>query len=89
LWHCVLCEPPRSEHVDIERLFEDLIGKSLKVIVRHERCPASVIDEKIELAIALDRRVDECMALRLVGDVSLDVARLTGEGLGDVLASFD
>ena len=78
MWHRVLGQPPRSEHVYIERLFEDLIGKSFKVIVRHERCPAGVIDEKIELAVALDRRVDKCMALRLVCNIGLDVARLTG-----------
>ena len=59
MWHRGLREPPRAEHVDLERLAEDVVGERVEIAVRYPRRPARVVDEDVEPSEPLDRARDQ------------------------------
>ena len=57
-----LRQPPRAEHVHLERLAEDLIGQRVEIAVRDDRGPAGVVHQHVEVAVPLDGGVDQVRA---------------------------
>ena len=84
-----LRQPPRSEDVHVERLAEDLVGERVEIVVRDQRRPPRVVHEDVESAEALERAVDQLLALGLVADVGLHVQGLRRQCLGHGRAGLD
>ncbi len=85
-----LGQPPRTEHVDVERLAEDLVGEIVEAGVWDRRGPAGVVDQEVELArMSLEGVVDQCVGFVLIADVGAHVARLTRQRRRDRLTGLD
>ena len=65
--YCGLRGQQEAEHIDVEYAVELFFGDGLD---RGELVDAGVVDENVEAAVVLDRRVDDALGLGGLGDVA-------------------
>jgi hypothetical protein len=80
---CGRRDVPGAEHVDLEDATPDLARRPGQVSVRHLCRRAGVVDDEVELSVALHRGYDELSRLVLISHICLEVPApdLVGDGL--------